>query len=109
MSRHPHHFLAVAVPVAAVALAIVAVGCGGGSRPGHTSQIEPQIAAKIEKDTGVKIKSVDCPEHTSTALGSTYQCTATTEQGLPYTVTMKTTRVVGDQPYDSLVKVTKGQ
>ena len=105
----PRHSLSLLVASAAI-VTIGAVGCGGGgNRPAHAQSLEGPIAAQVEKNTGRKVESVDCPEHTSTVIGSTFQCSLTTADGGKFTVTMKNTRldVQNNSSFSSIVKITK--
>lgn len=67
--------LASALPLAAA----LAAGCGTTTL--NTDEAEKQIAAGIEKQTGVKLLKVDCPSDVEAKKGKTFHCTLTVPNG----------------------------
>lgn len=67
--------LAAALPWAAAA----AAGCGTTTL--DTNGAEKQIAAGIEKQTGVKLRKVECPSDIEAKKGKTFHCTLTAPNG----------------------------
>ena len=71
----PHRLL---VPLLAAG-ALVAAGCG--DKKLDTGKLEGKIKEGIEKQAGVKIKSVDCPDDVKVKKGDNFNCKATTTSG----------------------------
>ncbi|MFN8174678.1 MAG: DUF4333 domain-containing protein [Solirubrobacteraceae bacterium] len=67
--------LAPVLPLAAA----LAAGCGTTTL--DTDGAEKQIAAGIEKQTGVKLRKVDCPSDVEAKKGKTFHCTLTAPNG----------------------------
>jgi len=65
-------------PVLPLAAALAA-GCGTTTL--NTDEAEKQIAAGIEKQTGVKLRKVDCPSDVEAKKGKTFHCTLTAPNG----------------------------
>jgi Domain of unknown function (DUF4333) len=61
------------------AFALGVTGCG--DKKLDTKKLEGKIKDGIEKQAGVKIKSVDCPGDVKVKKGDTFNCKATTEKG----------------------------
>ena len=77
--------------IALAALAALAVaGCGGTKRI-DDKKLESKIKEGIEAQSGVKIKSVDCPSDRKLKKGDRFKCTAksTGGQTIPITVTQR--------------------
>ena len=63
-------------------LAVGALGLAGcGDKKLDTDKLEGKIKSGIEKQAGVKIKSVDCPDNVKVKKGDTFNCKATTQTG----------------------------
>jgi Domain of unknown function (DUF4333) len=94
------------LPLVGVALALGFAGCGGGGETTvHSNELEGQIADDVHETTGVTMESVVCPEPiTQTAVGTTFECEATTTEGRPYTVTLKN----APNGNSTIVKIKKG-
>jgi hypothetical protein len=73
MTRHR-----LLLPLLAVGAFAVA-GCG--DKKLDTGKLEGKIKDGIEKQAGVKIKSVDCPGDVKVKKGDTFNCKATTNSG----------------------------
>jgi hypothetical protein len=73
MTRHR-----LLLPLLAVGAFAVA-GCG--DKKLDTDKLEGKIQDGIEKQAGVKIKSVDCPGDVKVKKGDTFNCKATTSSG----------------------------
>jgi len=68
--------------LAAVALAVLSMAAVGAC--GTEEDLEQKITDAVEKDSGTKVKSVDCPSDVNDAeKDSKYECTVTPEQGEP--------------------------
>jgi uncharacterized protein DUF4333 len=59
--------------------ALAASGCGDKTL--DTGKLEGKIKDGIEKQAGVKIKAVACPEDVKVKKGDTFNCKATTSSG----------------------------
>lgn len=59
--------------------ALAAAGCG--DKKLDTGKLEGKIRDGIQKQAGVKIKAVDCPEDVKVKKGDTFNCKATTTSG----------------------------
>lgn len=75
------------VPVLAVA-ALAGAGCG--DKKLDTGKLEDRIKDGIQKQAGVQIRSVDCPDDVTVKKGDTFNCRATTTSG--QTATVKVTQ-----------------
>jgi hypothetical protein len=73
MTRHR-----LLLPLLAVG-AFAVTGCG--DKKLDTDKLEGKIQDGIEKQAGVKIKSVDCPSDVKVKKGDTFTCKATTNSG----------------------------
>src|SRR4051794_37585544 len=74
--------------VAAVAIgAVLITGCG--SKVIDDSKAEDAIKSDVEKNTSVKVSSVDCPGDVEVKTGATFQCTVRAQDGRSATVTLK--------------------
>ena len=62
-----------------VAGALGVVGCG--DKKLDTGKLEGKIKDGIEKQAGVKIKAIDCPDDVKVKKGDTFNCKATTRTG----------------------------
>ena len=62
-----------------VAGALGVAGCG--DKKLDTGKLEGKIKDGIEKQAGVKIKAVDCPDDVKVKKGDTFNCKATTQTG----------------------------
>jgi hypothetical protein len=63
-------------------LAVVAFAVAGcGDKKLDTDKLEGKIKTGIEKQAGVKIKSIDCPSDVKVKKGDTFSCKATTNSG----------------------------
>ena len=63
-------------------LAAGALGVAGcGDKKLDTGKLEGKIKDGIQKQAGVKIKSVDCPDDVKVKKGDTFNCKATTQTG----------------------------
>lgn len=60
-------------------LAAAAAGCGTSTL--NTDEAEKQIASGIEKQTGVKLRKVDCPSDVEAKKGKTFHCTLVAPNG----------------------------
>ncbi|MDX6696964.1 MAG: hypothetical protein QOE65_361 [Solirubrobacteraceae bacterium] len=78
MTRHR-----LLLPLFAVA-ALAVAGCG--DKKLDTGKLEGKIKQGIEKQTGVKVKKVDCPSNVKVKKGNTFTCKATTVTGQVATV-----------------------
>jgi hypothetical protein len=63
----------------ALATALALGACG--DKKLDTGKLEGRIKDGIEKQAGVKVKSVDCPDDVKIKKGDTFTCTATTTSG----------------------------
>lgn len=72
------------------------VGCGGLD----TGKAQDKIKEGIEKQTGVKVKSVACPDNVELKKGDTFNCTATASDGSKATVKVTQTSDSGDIRYE---------
>lgn len=59
--------------------ALAFAGCG--DKKLDTGKLEGRIKSGIEKQAGVKIRSVDCPDDVKVKKGDTFNCKATTTTG----------------------------
>jgi Domain of unknown function (DUF4333) len=73
--------LLVVVPALA---AFAVAGCG--DKKLDTGKLEGRIKDGIEQQSGVKIKSVDCPGDVKVKRGDVFTCRATTTSGQPVPV-----------------------
>jgi hypothetical protein len=73
MTRHR-----LLLPLLAVG-ALTVAGCG--DKKLDTGKLEGKIKTGIEKQAGVKIKSVKCPGNVKVKKGNTFTCKATTNSG----------------------------
>ena len=73
MTRHR-----LLLPLLAVG-ALAVAGCG--DKKLDTGKLEGKIQDGIQKQAGVKIKSVDCPDDVKVKKGDTFTCKATTNSG----------------------------
>lgn len=72
--------------VAAAAVALMTaceVSFGGGL---DTGKIEAEVTAGIEEQTGIAVRSVECPDDVDAEAGNTFTCTVTAEDGSTATV-----------------------
>jgi hypothetical protein len=69
--------------------ALAFAGCG--EKKLDTGKLEGKIKQGIEQQSGVKIKSVDCPSDRKLKKGDRFKCTATSTSGqkIPVTVTQR--------------------
>jgi hypothetical protein len=63
----------------AIALALLAVGCGGGTVIDPEAAEEDIRAGFAARD--ITVSSVDCPSDVQTEAGGTYECAAETPRG----------------------------
>jgi hypothetical protein len=77
-------------------LVLVAVLLGGCSKTLDMAKIESEIEKGIESQTGVKVKSVNCPESREVKKGDTFKCTAVGEDGSTAPVGVTQTSDDGD-------------
>jgi Domain of unknown function (DUF4333) len=73
MTRHR-----LLVPLLAAG-ALAVAGCG--DKKLDTDKLEGKIKDGIERQAGVKIRSVDCPDDVKVKKGNTFNCKATTTSG----------------------------
>ena len=66
--------------------ALALAGCG--DKKLDTGKLEGKIKAGIEKQAGIKIKSVDCPSDVKVKKGNTFKCKAHTTTGQTAIVTV---------------------
>jgi NAD(P)H-hydrate repair Nnr-like enzyme with NAD(P)H-hydrate epimerase domain len=74
--------------VAAVAIAALLVA-GCGSKVIDDQKAEAAIKSDVEKNTSVKVASVDCPGDVEVKTGETFNCTVRAQDGRSATVTLK--------------------
>ncbi len=67
------------VRIVLAAAAITLAACGQGVL--DTAELEAQIAAELERQTGVTPSSVDCPADVPAEEGGTFRCTVTADDG----------------------------
>ena len=65
--------------LAALPAALVLTGCG--DKKLDTDKLEGKIKDGIEKQTGVKVRKVDCPDDVKVKKGDTFTCKAITVTG----------------------------
>ena len=70
-----YRLLAPLLAVGAISLA----GCG--EKKLDTAKLEGRIKDGIEKQAGVKMRGVDCPDDVKVKKGDTFNCRATTTSG----------------------------
>ena len=78
------------VRVAALAATLVLAGCAG-ERVVDTDELEGQIAAELQAQTGVTPTSVNCPDDVPEEAGGTFNCTVTADDGSSANVTVTQT------------------
>src|SRR3954454_14181041 len=76
MTRHRR--FALSLPLLAAG-AFAMAGCG--DKKLDTDKLEGKIQTGIQKQAGVKIKSIDCPDDVKVKKGDTFNCKATTNTG----------------------------
>jgi len=74
--------------VAALAVAVF-VGAGCGETVIDSAKMEGTIEENLEKSTGRKVASVDCPSGVEVKTGATFDCTVSLAGGKQETVTLK--------------------
>jgi len=85
-----------ALPVAAVTVLLgLTAGCGGAKQV-DSSALEKQVSTQLTKSVGQKPDSVDCPKALEATKGATTRCSLTAG-GSTYGLTVRTTKVDGDQ------------
>jgi hypothetical protein len=67
------------LPLLTVALAALAVGCGGGTVIDPEAAEEDIRAGFVARD--VAVEAVDCPSDVDVEEGATYECVADTDRG----------------------------
>ncbi|MGH2684362.1 MAG: DUF4333 domain-containing protein [Actinomycetota bacterium] len=78
------------IRVTALAAMLVLVGCSG-ERVVDTDELEGQIAAELQAQTGVTPTSVSCPDDVPAEAGATFSCTVTADDGSTANVTVTQT------------------
>jgi ABC-type glycerol-3-phosphate transport system substrate-binding protein len=63
--------------MAVVSAALAFAGCGGLDTP----KLEREIKSGIEKQTNIKVKTVDCPDNRDIKKGDAFTCTVTDTSG----------------------------
>jgi uncharacterized lipoprotein len=63
----------------ALALAVIVVA-GCGETVIDSTKTEEQLQSNQEKETGEKVKEVDCPSHVEVEVGKTFECTIVGEK-----------------------------
>jgi Tfp pilus assembly protein PilP len=89
----PHHLTgeektmrgATRLSVAAALSALALVGCSASI---DTEDLEDQIKQGVEAQTDVTVRSVECPDDVAPEAGSTFECTATADDGSTATITV---------------------
>lgn len=69
--------------IAAVLASLAVAGCGGSI---DDAKLEAELEKGIERQAGVKIASVSCPEGRALKQGDVFNCTATTTGGDRHTI-----------------------
>ena len=82
MSRH--------IRVAVVAAGLLLAACGG-QRVVDTDELEGQITAELQAQTGVTPTSVSCPDDVPAEAGGTFNCTVTADDGSTANITVTQT------------------
>ena len=73
--------------LAAAALALVAAGCG--ETVIDSAKTEDAVEQNLERSTGRKVSSVDCPSGVEVSKGATFECTVSYAGGERETATLK--------------------
>ena len=74
MNRHSSLVLLIAVP------GVVGLSACGGPQL-DTQKLEPKIKQGVERQAGVPVRSVTCPQDVEIKAGKTFKCTAVTRRG----------------------------
>lgn len=72
--------------VVAAAAALILAGCGEPVI--NTDELETQIAAELQAQTGVTPESVTCPDDVPAQQGATFNCTVTADDGSTANITV---------------------
>jgi Domain of unknown function (DUF4333) len=81
----PARLGALAVPVAAAAL----LGVGCGETVIDDAKTEAAIEQNLQRATGQKVKSVECPADVEVKAGATFECSVELADGKGQTATLK--------------------
>ncbi len=92
-----------------VAFALFSVGLPGcGGTVVDSTKTEDTIKATLEKQEGLKIKSVDCPSDVDVKAGATFTCTVVEKGGQSQIATLKIRDEDADLSLLSLEPAKKG-
>lgn len=89
----------LAATVTLVVLTALAAGCSASVL--DTAQVNEQIAAQIEQQTGADIASVTCPSDVEAKAGSTFTCAVRGTDGSEATIAVVQTSGDGDLKFDA--------
>jgi hypothetical protein len=89
----------IAAALSLVALTALAAGCGASVL--DTKQVNDQIAAQIEQQTGAEVASVACPSDVEAKDGGTFTCTVTGTDRSKASLTVVQKSGDGDLSFDA--------
>ena len=86
------------LPAVAVVAAFGFAGCGDKTL--DTDKLQDKVSDGVAKQTGAKIKSVDCPSDVKAEKGNTFTCDVTAANGQKAKVTITQTDSDGNVRYE---------
>lgn len=83
-----------------VLIAAISLAACTTTRTLDSDELERQIAAGIETQTGASVASVDCPDDVPLQAGHSFSCTATADDGSSATVAVTQTDDQGNVEWE---------
>ena len=90
-----------------LAASILSLALAACTPPLDTDSLEDMLIDEVSRETRTKITTVDCPDVKAEA-GSTFECTATDDEGVEFVLEVTQTNDQGDVVYDYVDAETPG-